>query len=761
MRRSVTTLFAFILLCLTSNSNTFIEDVTCYNTVSGLSSAPVIWGVQDDDGLLWFLTWNGLNCYDGYDFHWVKIKPGDGSSITSDHLRDIRLSPNRSIYCRTDKSICEFSLDDYTFKKLSKSRQDSLRPLMNKQWNGLTDRQGNRWYADKKSLYKVVRRHHPSRIIPGTAGERPRSFMLDKEGRLWIGFRNTSQIKIYTPGDTVPETMSLSSNPYVIFQRRNNDIWTGCKPGALIKDNSPSLITDAVYDLKEDSHGRLWIATFGNGIRCCLRPDEATPQVSASLGGSKVRQLLITPSDRLIAATTDGLMIGKINSSDCLATKLRPIRRDSYNSSSLASDALMALARDSRGNIFIATESSGIDMISEENLFGDKPEFVHFNKHNSALTDDVCKSMTLVADTMLIIVGNDNVTAFNPTNGTSVNYGKEFWTDSCQFTEATPLVLPDGSWILGAEQGALHATAHNLYTRGYIPPIVYTTLAINGGNDEFCLAHRDSIKLDADERNVSIGFAAIDFVDNNGIFYRTRVDGSPWTNSGHNHNITLFNLSPGEHTLEVQSTDRYGRWVNNNRKLTISVDYYWHETWWAEMTFILLTLIATGATVYTFIYIRRINRQRRELLDKYMALIDSDRSKTNLTGIEEMSVSDTQQTSRPESSPFLTRVRCYIEDNIDNPDANIDDMAAAAAASRSTLNRHLKSQIGITAAQLLIEARLQRAEQLLRERPELSISEIAQMCGYTDPQYFQRMFKSKRGYTIASWRSSAGTKGPS
>ena len=53
------------------------ERVMRYDDRDGLSSPLVGGGIQDRNGLLWFATWNGLNCYDGYEFHWVKIAPGD------------------------------------------------------------------------------------------------------------------------------------------------------------------------------------------------------------------------------------------------------------------------------------------------------------------------------------------------------------------------------------------------------------------------------------------------------------------------------------------------------------------------------------------------------------------------------------------------------------------------------------------------------------------------------------------------------------
>ncbi len=155
-----------------------------------------------------------------------------------------------------------------------------------------------------------------------------------------------------------------------------------------------------------------------------------------------------------------------------------------------------------------------------------------------------------------------------------------------------------------------------------------------------------------------------------------------------------------------------------------------------------------GCYIGYFIYIRTINHQRQELLDKYMNAIggcekgerhDSD---VNNAGYGNLSPGFGQS---QENTAFLNRVRKYIEDNLSNADANVDDMAAAAAVSRSTLNRRLRSCLGVSAAQLLIEARMKKAEQLIygNDGNGYSIYDIARMCGYSDIHYFQRVFRKK------------------
>lgn len=736
-------------------------DTVHYDMDSGLSSSLVGGGIQDSNGLMWFATWNGLNCYDGYDFHWVKIQPGDKATIDTNHIRDILLSDEGNIICRTDEDIFEYDLTSYCFREIPDDTKRLLRDKVGKNWKGFRDIQGNFWTADHLGLYKTVAVHHPASILPGTEGKRPRSFLIDRDGNLMVGMREDCSIRVYSQDGTPLSEIKIDTAPYCIFQSSLGDVWVGGKPGALIKLGVGRVSDDEIYDIAEDSHGRLWIATFDNGVKCCPNPAESAPELSGSFGGVRVRKLLITDSDRLVAATSEGLLIAEIDSTDYRRTRFRTIRRNGDKYSSLCSNATMSLVQNKQGVIFISTESSGVDMINEESLFSDNPEFTHINTATSVLPSDIGKAMAAYGDTLLMIVGQDNIMALNPQTRQCINFSKAFWGENCSFEESSPVRLDNGTWVFGASQGVYMATPHNIYTRGYRPHIVFTTLAVNGGVGDFCLPSRDEITLDADSRNISVCFAAIDFAGNEDILYRTRLDGSPWTTANRMRNVILFNLAPGEHILEVQSTDRYGRWVDNAKSLKINVLPFWHETLWARLFFMLLIVGFVSAVVYTYIYVRRVNSHRREVLAKYMAIL-REREEWTKTRVEEPKkvVSDMEALEigqKPEDVAFLDKVRRYIRDNIGNSEANVDDMGEAVAASRSTLNRRLRSLMGVSASQLLNEARMQHAEELLRSDSEnqLSVSDVAQACGFSDKYYFQRVFKKKFGVSPSEYRDAA------
>lgn len=729
-----------------------------YDERDGLSSRIVGGGVRDSLGLMWFATWNGLNCYDGYEFHPVGIRPGDGATIGTNLIRDILLTGDGNILCHTDNDIYEYDLSTYSFRDVAEEVRDSLMGIVGRKWHGLALPDCIRWDADNTGLYKSFTAVHPARILDGTVGCEVRSILVDRGGRLWVGSRRDRNIRLFDVDGAQVDAIQLTTVPYCIYETRRGTVWVGGKPGALIRlrDRRPewSAETDGVYDIAEDSQGRLWVATFGGGLRCCPNPDAAVPELSPSLGGRKVRKVLITPDDRLVAATTDGLIVGRIDADDYRRSELRTIRRDGHDAGSLASNSVLSVARDASGTIFVATESSGVDVIGEDELFGPNPVFTHLDARTSTLPGDMSRSMGASTDSAVVLVGPDYVSLLMDGGRMTDTFSRAFWGDSCRFTEASPVWLPDGSLALGAEEGLFVAPAMSLTAGGMETPLVFTTLAVNGDAGEFVLPARAKVMLGADERNISVGYAALDYTDNSGILYRTRLDGSPWSSPGKSRSVTLFNLAPGHHLLEVQSTDRYGRWAPEVRGLEIEVAPYWHETWWALALGIVGLCACIYVIVYVWLYVRRIDRQRRELLEKYTALIAVREEAPVQTADPSDSNEDPEpltQGQKPEDAAFLNRVRLYISENIGNPDANVDDMAAFAAVSRSTLNRRLKSCLGVSAAQLMIEARMKTACKLLTDGSARSMGEVADMCGYADAQYFQRAFRKRFGVSPADY----------
>lgn len=81
----------------------------------------------------------------------------------------------------------------------------------------------------------------------------------------------------------------------------------------------------------------------------------------------------------------------------------------------------------------------------------------------------------------------------------------------------------------------------------------------------------------------------------------------------------------------------------------------------------------------------------------------------------------------------------------------VDSACKLLEISRTYFHRLYLSAFGVTFQQDVIESRLLYASELLRET-DLSVNEIAEMCGYESDSYFMRQFKQHRGCTPTDYR---------
>lgn len=75
---------------------------------------------------------------------------------------------------------------------------------------------------------------------------------------------------------------------------------------------------------------------------------------------------------------------------------------------------------------------------------------------------------------------------------------------------------------------------------------------------------------------------------------------------------------------------------------------------------------------------------------------------------------------------------------------SVKEMADRAALSRAQFTRRFVARLGTSPAQYLIQARVDRAHQLLTETT-MSVTQIAGALGYTDVPYFSRQYKQRTG----------------
>lgn len=796
-------------------------NVTKYNEADGVSSSHITQLLQDEQGFMWFATWNGLCRYDGYEFQTFKPVVGDGCHMTTDRIRDIDLLPHGMILCRVDEDYFMFNLKDYRFRDLTEEEQKQTAEWTRKyrqsqsmlkgrnvswtdnhqtQWTlssdgqlsyrqkdevvetpyplpitlgalgfAMADQQGNLWVIDYGNIYKFCTDRQRSRRLSIEPREEVKCLFADQQGRYWVTTKGDQAVRIYHGSDDrllgylgqdgrIHQGYTrFSAAVYAMYQSTDGTLWLGTKPDGLFRlrpmsaetfriDHFIDIPMTDVYHIAEDRYGRLWVAMLGGGL-CYTshpgaeKPEFLTPKHYPQNEAQRVRYIHFTKNGIMLAATSNGLLVSRLEQ-DANQMTFHLHLRESERANSLNCSATMDVVEDDQGHLFVSTESGGVNQIMSENLLADTLVFRHFNELLHTQGNDIVQSQSFLKDHRLMAVGSHLVTLID-----SGFHGRvldaRYFQDDYRFSEAHPLALRDNRWLFGLMDGAMVTTVQQMTTSTAKPRLVLTSVSVQGGKSDFSVEMADSIVLRSDERSLTIRFVALDFSSAERINYAFRVlPNERWHYIGHDRSATLLDMEPGTYQLEVRSTNADGEWQDNQRRLTIIVTPTFWEAWYGQLLILLIIVGVLLAVVYTLLYIRRIRRQHRETLEKYLALIDAQDKRYTTLVESEMPTDD---------DPLLRRVMQYVEENLSNNDANVGDMAAAAAVSRSGLLRKLKQTMGVTPQELLSEARIKHACQLLRNTDK-TVSEIAYACGFTDPKYFSRSFKQSTGLSPSEFR---------
>lgn len=83
----------------------------------------------------------------------------------------------------------------------------------------------------------------------------------------------------------------------------------------------------------------------------------------------------------------------------------------------------------------------------------------------------------------------------------------------------------------------------------------------------------------------------------------------------------------------------------------------------------------------------------------------------------------------------------------------IEAMAETLGYNRAYLSRLFKRHTGVTPIAFLTRIRVDRAKRLLRERPELTVEQVASSVGFQDALYFSKQFRRAFGETPTGYRA--------
>lgn len=742
-----------------------------------LSPTGVTWLVikmmEDKNGHLWMLAADGRLYMADKDCRQI-------TEIMGFRARqcDIMCDKHGAVWFFTDKGESYYSHADapaHLVKYVYGNLCEGIRNMIN-------DGQGGYWFIHKNracrltfetSRYKHLPLHQPSLV---------RCIVKDKQGRVFVGTREDGAVTVFNAsgqrigwlgrnGCISQIYTSFGASVFSGYCAADGTLWLGTKRDGVfrlrprsdgsyqisqyVKDGllpHRSVSDNEIYAFAADGRGRLWIATRKGGL-CCIPDMKAeTPDFIYAERGlpgwrfgleTGISSLFVTSSNLLLVGTYNGLCIADVGKSLETIT-FKEHQREANRKESLSSSSVTDVIRTSSGRFFVSTNDGGINEILTENLLADRLDFRHYNT-STCFPVDITHSMVEYDGTLWISAPNQLVDLqLKQSDRPEIN--SFLLRESPHLSFCRPCQLNKGTWIFGSEDGALLIDLDQLKNSTFVPPLVITGISKENAPLEYSVGWGDTVTLAPAERNLTIWFSALDYEDTELISYAYRMEGngSPWTYLGRSRSVTLAQMRPGTYRIAICSTNSDGMWCNNQKVITVVVEPTFWETPWALLLVVLITATAVAITVYTLLYIRRIKRQQREIMEAYLALLSrNERQETNSREQPPVTVSPV---SSPDDEELMKRIMIFIENNLGNSDASVDDMAVAVAVSRAGLHRKVKGLLGTSPMEFMREARIRKACHILSHTSK-SISEVAYECGFSDPKYFSKCFKAATGQT--------------
>ena len=226
--------------------------------------------------------------------------------------------------------------------------------------------------------------------------------------------------------------------------------------------------------------------------------------------------------------------------------------------------------------------------------------------------------------------------------------------------------------------------------------------------------------------------------------------------------ITFTNLAPGTYQLYLRPTHSLSDTSGDNPSyltpiFTFTIQAPWYATPLAKTLYVFLFL-AICYGIYRFIQQRK--RLQRERAERAALLAQAKEKERQLLSdneylaaqlklrLMEKSGSDGELSS---DEKFLFDITHLIEQNMDDPELNVNTLSQKSGISTKQLYRRIKTITGMTTVAYIRDQRLKKAASLLA-KGTFTISEVMYRVGFSSASYFTRCFCDEYGMPPSEYK---------
>jgi PAS domain S-box-containing protein len=530
---------------------------------------------------------------------------------------------NRRFICYRNDPMNPESLAENDVDTLFQDREGNI-------WAGLHMMAPNR-FSTRPPVFEIFK-HEPGNP-KSLSGTMVNSIYEDRHGILWIGAidalnrvdRKTGQYTFYLTGEA-----GAYSDPIAIIEDRSGFLWVGTDLHGLLRfdprtgrfkafRHSPtdrfSLSSDLVTRVLIDHTGTLWATTF-------VGLDRFDPATSRFTVYKAERQSAPQDDIELKEDSHGALWLGThfsgLQRFDPTTEQFTVYRHNANDPTSLSNNRVNSVHFDHSGTMWVGTQE-GL------NKFDPKTGRFKTWYEQDGLPGNVVSCILEDERGNLWMSTNNGLSVFDPSKETFKNYSAATGLPGADLTGwGACFKSASGEMFFGGFGGGVAFHPDKVVDSPYVPPVVLTDFRlfdrpVTVGADSplhKAIGYTNDLSLSHDQNVFSLEFSALSYFNPSTNRYRYKLEGldHQWHKVGSNQRlITYTTLPAGMYTFRVQGATSRGPWSEPGLTLRVEILPSWWSTWWfrALCTAAFLALLWA---LYQF-RIQQLRLQERKLRD--------------------------------------------------------------------------------------------------------------------------------------------------
>ncbi|HTY41491.1 MAG TPA: diguanylate cyclase [Thermoanaerobaculia bacterium] len=505
----------------------------------------------------------------------------------------------------------------------------------------------------EKGAWRIIGRRE------GLASDAALSALVDREGSLWVGLLGGGLDRRLGRGEFTNWTRSDGLAQEVVWavaRQKTKDgagpIWVGTEQGLDRIDaksgevrragESEGLAGNSIAALEAAEDGSVWVGSWPGGVTRIL-PDGRMRRYAAADAPPerfRVAAIHVRPDGEVWVGAVEGLYRLAAGSSST-TLEHASVGRD-------RPDGVRAFAEDSAGTLYAASRQGIVrvtgdsprvfsardglkeDWISSIAFAADGSAVVAYRESIGAarvvlegdrLTVRPIDTETGLVSNKVVLLGRDASGALWIGTGTGADvYGPD-WKHTARYGRPAGMVSddldqnaflaePDGTVWLGSSRGLIRFQAGTTPAPEPPPPIVITSAM--AGTRQIELDPSRPVVLDSSDRNFSVSWAGLTFLEPRRVRYRHRMLGLVDQYTETELTEARFPALPtGSYRFEVLCVAADGKVSRTPAVVQLQVRAAWWETGWARLLWALLAAAALVAVVRW--RTRHLEAERRRL----------------------------------------------------------------------------------------------------------------------------------------------------